>query len=141
MRNGNRRQAGLGESMETGAVRHCDRESGQAGVVTGWRGGEAAPPRGDLNLGKRLLASLETLAEVDFNSYRPPDLATRPVRRLAFLGAPGASITRAGRARLTRNCCATILCSGYMTGFGRQPGAAVVCWKHKGNNLFFGVNI
>ena len=43
-------------------------------IVTGWRGGEATPPRGDLNLGSGDACFLETLAEVDFNSYRPRDL-------------------------------------------------------------------
>jgi len=47
------------------------------GIVTGWRGGEATPPRRDLNLGSGETCFFETLAEVDFNSYRPRDLTHR----------------------------------------------------------------
>ena len=59
-------------------------------TVTGWRKlVKPAPSRGDLNLKKSLTICrgvgptfhhsflFETLAEVDFNSYRPPDLTIK----------------------------------------------------------------
>jgi hypothetical protein len=69
-------------------------------------GRENCTTQGELNLeevgkGRKPASNLlpvETLAEVDFYCFRPPDLTLYAFRQLAFLGAPGASITRVEQA-------------------------------------------
>jgi hypothetical protein len=74
--------------------------------------------RGDLNLqevgkGQASPASnllpIKTLAEIDFNSYRPLDLATIGQSSGKPFWGSGSPVPRgAGQARLTKNCCAAI---------------------------------
>src|SRR5437870_4971428 len=90
------------------------------GSSPGSAGYQPALPRSDLNLKEvRLLWPgwpglspyflFETLAEVDFYSYRPRDLTLQASQAASLSRAPGASTTgRTNSVLPTKNCCATI---------------------------------